>query len=131
VLAAPNQPRAVVPRKFDAADVLLFTSRKGSEGSPSVIKEATAMGLPVVSVAVGDAEKLLNNVVPSEVVEFPEPWGEPEAKAKLIRLLADRVADVLAAGERSNGRERNGWLDAENVARQVLEVYRQVLRRNG
>ncbi len=131
VLAAPNQPRSIVPRKFDVADLLLFTSRKGSEGSPSVIKEATAMGLPVVSVAVGDAQKLLNGVVPSQIVDFPEPWGEPDARAKLIRLLADRSADVLAVGERSNGREQNGWLDAERVAEQILEVYRQVLRRNG
>jgi glycosyltransferase involved in cell wall biosynthesis len=130
-LVGPNQPRAAVPRKFDAADLLLFTSRKGSEGSPSVIKEATAMGLPVVSVAVGDAAKLLNGVVPSELVDFPEPWGEPEARAKLIRLLADRAADVLAVAGRSNGRERNGWLDAQRVAEQVVEVYRQVLQRNG
>jgi hypothetical protein len=89
------------------------------------------MGLPVVSVAVGDAEKLLNGVAPSDLVDFPEPWGEPEARAKLIRLLADRAADVLAQGGRSNGRERNGWLDAQEVARQVVEVYRQVLQRNG
>src|SRR5689334_21836025 len=33
-LAEPDQPRSEVPRKFAAADVLLFTSRKGSEGSP-------------------------------------------------------------------------------------------------
>jgi glycosyltransferase involved in cell wall biosynthesis len=128
VLAAPATPRLDVPRKFDAADVLLFTSRKGSEGSPSVIKEATAMGLPVVTVSVGDAYKLLGGVEPSEVVEFPEPWGTDDARAKLIHLLADRTADVLAAGSRSNGRERNRWLDAEQVARQVIEVYRQVLR---
>lgn len=127
VLAAPNQPRDTVPRKFDAADVLLFTSRKGSEGSPSVLKEAAAMGLPVVTVAVGDASKLLNGVVPGEVVEFPEPWGGGDTRAKLIRLLADRTADVLAVGGRSNGRERNRRLDAEQVALQVVEVYRQVI----
>lgn len=126
-LARPHTPRPEVPRKFDAADVLLFTSRKGSEGSPSVIKEATAMGLPVVTVNVGDAVKLLDGVVPGEVVDFPEPWGSDETRAKLIRLLADRTADTLAAGTRSNGRERNRWLDAEQVARQVVEVYRQVL----
>jgi len=127
VLAAPNQPREHVPRKFDAADAMLFTSRKGSEGSPSVIKEATAMGLPVISVNVGDAVKLLDGVVPGEIVDFPEPWGTDDARAKLIRLLADRTADVLAAGTRSNGRERNRWLDAQQAARQVVEVYRQVL----
>jgi glycosyltransferase involved in cell wall biosynthesis len=127
VLAAPNQPRDTVPRKFDAADALLFTSRKGSEGSPSVIKEATAMGLPVVSVNVGDAMKLLDGVLPGEVVDFPEPWGTEDARAKLIHLLADRTADALAAGTRSNGRERNRWFDSEQVARQVVEVYRQVM----
>jgi glycosyltransferase involved in cell wall biosynthesis len=127
LIVAPNQPRSAVPAKFDAADVLLFTSRKGSEGSPSVLKEATAMGLPVVSVNVGDAEKLLNGITPSQVVDFPEPWGEDEAKAKLIRLLADRTADVLAANSRSNGRERNEWFSSERVAEQVIEVYRQVM----
>jgi glycosyltransferase involved in cell wall biosynthesis len=126
-LARPHTPRQEVPRKFDAADVLLFTSRKGSEGSPSVIKEATAMGLPVVTVNVGDAVKLLDGVFPGDVVDFPEPWGSDDARAKLIRLLADRTADTLAAGTRSNGRERNRWLDADEVARQVVEVYRQVL----
>jgi glycosyltransferase involved in cell wall biosynthesis len=50
VLAARNQPRGEVPLKFDAADVLLFTSRKGAEGSPSVLKEAAVMGLPIVKV---------------------------------------------------------------------------------
>jgi glycosyltransferase involved in cell wall biosynthesis len=128
ILAAPNQPRQTVPRKFDAADALLFTSRKGSEGSPSVLKEAAVMGLPIVSVNVGDAAGLLREVAPSEVVDFPEPWGTDEARVKLIRLLADRVADVLATQGRSDGRERLQWLDSERVAQRVVEIYRQVLR---
>jgi teichuronic acid biosynthesis glycosyltransferase TuaC len=118
-----------VPAKFAAADVLLFTSRKGSEGSPSVIKEATVMGLPVVSVDVGDAAELLDGVEPSAVVAFPEPWGSDEARDELVGTLADRVAQVLASGDRSNGRERNARLDSRRVAEQVVAVYRQVLRR--
>lgn len=131
ILAAPDQPRSVVPRKFDAADVLLFTSRKGSEGSPSVITEATVMGLPVVSVNVGDAAKQLEGVTQSEVVDFPQPWGADETRAKLVRQLADRTADVLAAGHRSNGREHNAWMDSELVAQRVMELYRRVLGKNG
>jgi teichuronic acid biosynthesis glycosyltransferase TuaC len=131
VITGVNQPRSAVPAKFDAADVLLFTSRKGSEGSPSVIKEATVMGLPVVSVRVGDAEKLLSGVQPSEIVDFPEPWGTEEAKAKLIRLLADRTAEVLTSGQRSNGREQNSWFSSERVAEQVIGVYQRVIARNG
>ena len=129
LIVAPGQPRSAVPAKFAAADVLLFTSRKGSEGSPSVIKEATVMGLPVVSVDVGDATELLDGVEPSAVVAFPEPWGGPEARAALVSSLADRTAQVLAAAERSNGRERNARLDSRRVAEQVVAVYRQVLRR--
>lgn len=129
VLAAPDQPRSAVPAKFAAADVLLFTSRKGSEGSPSVIKEATVMGLPVVSVDVGDAAELLDGVEPSAVVAFPEPWGGDEARGELVGTLADRAAQVLATGDRSNGRERNARLDSRRVAEQVVAVYRQVLRR--
>jgi glycosyltransferase involved in cell wall biosynthesis len=131
VLAARNQPRSEVPRKFAAADTLLFTSRKGSEGSPSVLKEAAVMGLPIVSVNVGDAAKVLGSVSQSEVVDFPEPWGDDEARARLIRLLADRTAGVLAAAERSNGRELHGSLSSERVAGQIIEVYRKVLQRNG
>jgi glycosyltransferase involved in cell wall biosynthesis len=128
LLPAPGQPRSAVPMKFAAADVLLFTSRKGSEGSPSVIKEATVMGLPVVSVDVGDAAELLDGVEPSAVVAFPEPWGTDAARAGLVAALADRTADVLAVGGRSNGRERNARLDSRRVAEQVVAVYRQVLR---
>jgi len=129
LIVAPDQPRSAVPAKFAAADVLLFTSRKGSEGSPSVIKEATVMGLPVVSVDVGDAAELLDGVQPSALVPFPEPWGSDEAREELVRTLADRAAEVLAAAARSNGRERNARLDSRRVAEQVVAIYRQVLRR--
>jgi teichuronic acid biosynthesis glycosyltransferase TuaC len=129
VLAGAGQPRSAVPAKFAAADVLLFTSRKGSEGSPSVIKEASVMGLPVVSVDVGDVAEVLTGVAPSAVVEFPEPWGSEAARTELVAALADRTVEVLGCGERSNGRERNARLDSERVAEQVVAVYRQVLRR--
>jgi teichuronic acid biosynthesis glycosyltransferase TuaC len=129
VLAAAGQPRSAVPVKFAAADVLLFTSRRGSEGSPSVIKEASVMGLPVVSVAVGDVAEVLTGVAPSAVVDFPQPWGDAGTRAELVCALADRTAEILASGARSNGRECNARLDAERVAEQVVAVYRQVLRR--
>jgi len=130
-LAEPDQPRSDVPRKFAAADVLLFTSRKGSEGSPGVVKEANAMGLPVVSVAVGDVTEVLTGVEPSAVVDFPEPWGDPDARAELVRSLAERTAEVLATRARSNGREAATWLDSTMVARRIVGVYHTVLRRQG
>jgi glycosyltransferase involved in cell wall biosynthesis len=129
LLAEPGQNRSDVPRKFAAADVLLFTSRKGSEGSPGVVKEANAMGLPVVSVAVGDVAEVLAEVRPSAVVEFPRPWGDAAARARLVSALADRTTDVLRAHDRSNGREVTTWLESTAVARRIVGVYRTVLRR--
>jgi glycosyltransferase involved in cell wall biosynthesis len=126
VLAAPGQPRSEVPGKFAAADALLFTSNKGFESSPTVVKEASAMGLPVVSVAVGDVRQVLSGVTPSAVVDYPDPWGGEEARDSLVRELADRTAEVLAAGGRSNGREANPDLDSERVAQRVVEIYRRV-----
>jgi teichuronic acid biosynthesis glycosyltransferase TuaC len=128
VLVGTGQSRSAVPVKFAAADVMLFTSRKGSEGSPSVIKEASVMGLPVVSVNVGDAAEVLDGVTPSAVVDFPEPWGTDAARAALITTLADQTAHILAQGTRSNGRERNARLDSRRVAEQVMKIYRQILR---
>ena len=118
ILSAPGQPMSIVVAKLDAADVLLFTSRQGSEGSPTVVKEAAAMGLPVVTVDVGDVAETLDGVAPSAVVPF-----EPD----LVSALADRTAEVLAAGTRSNGRERTGWLDSAAVAQRVVDVYRRVV----
>jgi teichuronic acid biosynthesis glycosyltransferase TuaC len=118
VLSAPGQPTAALVTKYSAADVLLFTSRAGTEGSPTVVKEAAAVGLPVVSVDVGDVAEILDGVRPSAVVPFT-----PD----LVAQLADRTAQVLAAGARSTGRERLAWLDSAAVAQRVVEVYHRVV----
>jgi glycosyltransferase involved in cell wall biosynthesis len=118
-----------VAPKFLAADVLLFTSLKGFEGSPTVVKEATAIGLPVVTTDVGDVVSVLDGVTPSAVVEYPEPWGTPEAREQLVQGLTDRVAEVLAANTRSNGREVNAWLAWSQIARTMIEMYRDVIAR--
>jgi glycosyltransferase involved in cell wall biosynthesis len=129
ILPEPGQSRDAVAPKFLAADVLLFTSLKGFEGSPTVVKEATAIGLPVVTTDVGDVASVLDGVTPSAVVEYPEPWGGPQAREQLIQGLTDRVAEVLAANTRSNGREVNAWLAWSQIARTMIEMYRDVIAR--
>ncbi len=117
-LLLPGQERGEVPLKFAAADLLLFTSQRGAEGSPGVVKEAVAMGLPVVSVDVGDVRETLAGVKPSAVVEF---GGD------LVPALADRCAHVLRAGTRSNGRETAARFDWDTVAHRVSKVYADVV----
>jgi len=126
VLAAAGQSRADIVAKFDAADLLLFTSREGSEGSPTVVKEATVMGLPVVSVDVGDVAEMLKDVAPSAVVAFPtEKSGD--RRAELVRRLATAAEAVLAEEHRSNGRESRLWLDSARIAQRVVDVYTAVI----
>lgn len=118
LIASPRVDRAEVPLKFAAADVLLFTSRAGHEGSPTVVKEAVAMGLPVVSTDVGDVAQVLADVTPSAVVP-----ADPAA-------LADAAYPLLRQPVRSTG----ATLSAEAAARRVAEVYERVLanaRRSG
>lgn len=118
LIAAPRVDRARVPLKFAAADVLLFTSRAGHEGSPTVVKEAVAMGLPVVSTDVGDVAEVLAQVTPSAVVP-----ADPAA-------LADAAEPLLRQPVRSVGATPS----AESAARRVAEVYERVLasrRRSG
>ncbi len=131
ILPEAGQTREQVRPKFIAADVLLFTSRKGFEGSPTVVKEATAIGLPVVTSDVGDVAEVLAGVNPSAVVPFPEPWGTPEARAQFVTDMTDRVAETLDASCRSNGREHNAWLSWDRIGRTVIDMYHDVLRHAG
>ena len=65
------------------------------------------------------------------MVEFPEPWGTAVSRQRLVDDLTDRVAEVLKDGRRSDGRERNAWLDSGRVAERVADVYRRVVSDGG
>jgi glycosyltransferase involved in cell wall biosynthesis len=103
-----------MPLYYRAADVLLFAS--SAEGSPNVIKEALACNLPIVSTAVGDVPERLVNVHPSAVVpRDPKVFG-----AAVLKILMTR--------QRSNGREHAAHFSQETIARQILQVYKSVLK---
>jgi len=112
VLDGQQDPDSI-PLVFNAADCLLLTSI--SEGSPTVVQEAMATGLPVVSVPVGDVRERLRYVVPSAVCE-----ADP-------RLLAEQVLRILAAPTRSNGRDHALECSLQNINRRVLELYRDAM----
>ena len=129
ILAELNQSRARVAAKYAAADAMLFTSQRGTEAGPMVVKEALLTNLPVVSTDVGDVPDVLDGVAHSGCAPWPEPWGTAAARSQLVRDLADRLEKVLATRQRSNGRDFSERVDLQAKARDIIRVYRSVVGR--
>src|SRR5207245_1424254 len=73
-------PNGEVPVWLNACDVLLLTSLH--EGSPTVVKEALACGLPIVSVDVGDVAERIEDLEGCHLAR-PQP---AELAAKLDQV---------------------------------------------
>jgi len=117
LVAFHGRPQEELALAMSAADVLLLPSFH--EGSPNVVKEALAAGLPVVAAPVGDCAERLVGVTPGAVVP-----REPSA-------FASAVESVLASGARSNGREKVADLELSTVARRILAVYERAILLRG
>jgi glycosyltransferase involved in cell wall biosynthesis len=105
-----------MPVILSAADALLLCSDK--EGSPTMVKEAMACDLPVVTSDVGDVRERLAGVTPGAVV------------AQDAAQLADALQAVLADGRRSNGRAMAvpNKADAESLDAATYELLRSCAR---
>ena len=113
LIALTGRPQDEVVTAMNAADVLLLPSYH--EGSPNVVKEAMAVGLPVVAAPVGDCAERLAGCFPGAVVE------------RTTDAFARAVSSVLDVGGRSNGRELIAPLELSVVARRVLDVYERAV----
>jgi teichuronic acid biosynthesis glycosyltransferase TuaC len=106
-------PPEQVPARMNASDCLLVTS--DTEGSPSVIQEALACGVPIVSVDVGDAAERLRGVTHARIVE------------RDAAALGRALAEITAAPLRTNGPAAAGELSLESITRSLCDLYRQAL----
>ena len=102
----------LVPAMMNAADCLTVTSK--SEGSPTIVQEAIATNLPIVSVDVGDVKEVLANVSPSQVVQ-----RDPEE-------IGRAIAAILMDPCRSNGYDVVKKFSLDNLALRVLDIYHKV-----
>ena len=113
LLHVSRVPHVRMPDFFRAADCLLLTSR--AEGSPNVVKEALATGLPVVSVDVGDVAGWLAKVPGCRIAR---PIAEE---------LARGVEQVLQAGVRVDPSPVLADLDERTTAKKLVALYERVL----
>ena len=99
-----------MPILLSAADAILLCS--DNEGSPTIVKEAMACNLPVVTSDVGDVRERLAGTSPGAIVD------------QSVDHLASALRTVLASGKRSNGRVMavQNRADAETLDRETYEL---------
>lgn len=116
ILQVYGVPQSCMPLYMNAADVMVMASL--TEGSPNAVKEAMAVNLPVIGVDVGDTAELI---------------GQTEGCHLVRREAAEIAAKIVEAclkGMRTRGRESIARLSIENVAKQIVQVYSTVVRRD-
>lgn len=104
----------IVPLYMNSCDVLVLTSKH--EGSPTVVKEALACDLPVVSVDVGDVRERLSSVPGCVLCADDSP-----------AVIARGLSQVLGSGKRIQGRQAVAELDLRITTQKIIAVYRSVL----
>ncbi len=108
-----------IPIYLNASALTLLCS--DSEGSPLVIKEAMACGLPIVSVDVGDVKDRIEGVENCFIV----PQNAMDIAAKIRYIIEHKI-------EETNGLEAlvKEGIDSVSTARKVEKVYFNALRTN-
>lgn len=101
---------------MNAVDAAIVTSK--SEGSPQFTKEVMACGTPIVSVDVGDVAEQVDGL-----------YGCYISKTRETEELAELLVKAMAFGK-TDGHQHvtDMGLSNEQVAKKLIEIYKQVLK---
>jgi glycosyltransferase involved in cell wall biosynthesis len=108
-----NKPHEMIPYFMNSGDVLLLTSLW--EGSPNVIKEAMACGLPIVSTDVGDVREVIDNTEGCFITSY-----NPDE-------VADKIKSAIQFGRKTTGREKVKHLDEKTIAEKLKGIYTDLI----
>jgi glycosyltransferase involved in cell wall biosynthesis len=118
--------RFLGPRE-DIADLLrqstMFVFCSESEGSPNVVLEAMATGIPVITTPAGDAADVVESAGAGLVV----PFGDVNAVANSMVQLA-RSAELRRTFGAAGRRYITSCHDVSQLAEQLLKIYAKVAR---
>jgi len=114
ILSNSGRTYSEVPIVMNACDVLLLTS--DSEGSPTVIKEAMACNLPIVSVDVGDVREVIDDTRNCYICT-----RDPNNIAEGVKL-------VLGNGMRTTGRNSIKHLSSKEIVREIIGLYSEIVQ---
>ena len=114
--------RQDMPEVYRACDVVVLPSER--EGTPNVLLEAMACGVPVVATDIADNAQ----IVPDGRGGWIVPLGD-------VATLSDRVATLLrdAALRRRFGQQARAWVcenySVEQMVRKTAAIYQELLDR--
>lgn len=111
-------PFEKMPLYINASDCLLLTS--DTEGSPVMVKEAIACGLPVVSSDVGDVKERLRNVKPSFIVDKNTDTGK----------ISEAICELLQNKKRSDFSAAIDEIDENILTDKIIDIYKEVMSGN-
>lgn len=98
-----------IPELLNCANVLTLCSNY--EGSPTVIKEALACNLPVVSFDVGDAKEII------------EAMNGGYIAVRDIDNFSNKIIKLLTENREKNTREKILQFSNKNMGRKTLDIY--------
>lgn len=120
--------RAECVLRMNASD--LFALPSHSEGSPQALKEAMACNCPILATDIADVRTLLGDLPGHYILRNPRMTHERwDADEKSLDEMTELLQEALQFSGRTNGRDRiiELRLSNEQVAEQMIEIYKQVL----